>query len=212
MISLILAAMFAGLTIEKVGYYTLFSQVGVCIMCIGAGLLYTLQASTGQGKWIGYQILYGFGMGLSFGQPNIAAQTVLLNKDAPTGIALMFFAQLLGAAIFVPVGENVLASELLTRLSGIPGVDSSLVTSNGITSLIHTLPADMKQLVLVKYNEALRQVFVIALVLACLSVIGAFGMEYKSVLAKHGQSAEAIEARKVSGEKSEQSIEEREGA
>lgn len=29
-------------------------------MSVGAGLLTTLQLDTGTGKWIGYQILYGY--------------------------------------------------------------------------------------------------------------------------------------------------------
>ena len=56
------------------------------------GLLTTLQVHTGTSKWIGYQVVYGFGMGMCFQAPNLAAQTVLPTKGVPIGIVLMFFA------------------------------------------------------------------------------------------------------------------------
>jgi hypothetical protein len=36
---------------------------------------------TSEGKWIGYQIVYGIGLGLCFQVPNLAAQTVLMMQD-----------------------------------------------------------------------------------------------------------------------------------
>ena len=132
MIGTVVASIGGGFANSKIGYYTPFGIAGACLMSIGAGLITTFQAvGTGSDKWIGYQVLYGFGMGLCFQTPNLATQTVLPKKDVPMGLALMFFGQLLGAAVFVSVGENVLDNQLLQRLSsiGIPNFDKSLVTS-----------------------------------------------------------------------------------
>ncbi len=151
-------------------------------MSVGAGLLTTFQVNTGIGKWIGYQVVYGIGMGLCFQVPNLAAQTVLPKSDVPIGLALMLFGQLLGAAVFVAVGENVLGSQLVKKLSGVPGFDPSLVTSGGATSLINSMPADQKGTVLIAYNESLRTVFQVGLILSCLTVLGAVLLEWKSIL------------------------------
>lgn len=94
MLAMVLASIFSGITTQKIGYYTPYAIAGSCIMSVGAGLLTTLQVDTGEGKWIGYQIIYGFGMGLCFQAPNLAAQTVLPMKDVPMGLALLFFGQL----------------------------------------------------------------------------------------------------------------------
>lgn len=153
-------------------------------MCIGAGLLTTCQVNSGEGEWIGYQVLYGIGLGLCFQVPNLAAQTVLPKEDAPVGLALMLFGQLIGAAVFVSVGENVLGNQLVQRLSGVPGFDSSLVTSAGITSLISSVPADQRDTVLLAYNEALRRVFLVGLIVSCLTVLGAGLLEWRSILKK----------------------------
>lgn len=95
---MVLASIAGGLTTSKLGFYTPPAILGSCIMAAGAGLLTTLSASTPSSAWIGYQALYGLGMGLSFQAPNLAAQTVLPARDVPVGTALVFFAQLLGAA------------------------------------------------------------------------------------------------------------------
>ncbi|GFG21253.1 putative HC-toxin efflux carrier TOXA [Aspergillus udagawae] len=184
MLSMVLASIFGGITTQKIGYYTPFAIIGSCIMAIGAGLLTTLQINSGHSKWIGYQVLYGFGMGMCFQQPNLAAQTVLPTKDVPVGIAVMFFSQLLGAAVFVPVGENVLANQLLLRLSGVPGIDSNIVTMGGATSLLSSVPSDLRGAVLTAYNEALRKVFQIGLIVACLAILGCASLEWVSILKK----------------------------
>ena len=57
MLSMVVASIAGGLATHKVGYYTPFAIVGSCLMSVGAGLLATLQVDTGEGKWIGYQIL-----------------------------------------------------------------------------------------------------------------------------------------------------------
>lgn len=184
MLSMVLGSVFGGLSIQKVGYYTPFAIGGSCIMAIGAGLLTTLQITTGEGKWIGYQILYGFGMGLCFQAPNLAAQTVLPTKDVPIGSALMFFSQLLGAAVFISVGENVLGNQLVKRLSDIPGFQPSLVTSGGATSLLQALPDRYRGEVLTGYNESLRVVFQIGLIVSCLTIPGTAALEWRSLLKK----------------------------
>jgi hypothetical protein len=187
MLSMTLSALIGGATIQKLtGYYTGHAILGSCMMAIGAGLLTTLQVDSTKGIWIGYQILYGLGLGLAFPTPNLAVQTVLPKPDVPIGLALMFFGQLLGAAVIVAVGENVLSSQLLQRMDWIPGFDARLVTSGGATSLLDQIPEGYRDVALVAYNGALRKVFQIGLVVSCLGVLGAAGLEWRSVHGKQG--------------------------
>lgn len=181
---MVVSIMLNGFATQKVGYYTPFAITGTCLMSIGAGLLTTLEVDTPQPRWIGYQVIYGFGLGMAFQAPNLAAQTVLPTGDVPVGVSLMFFAQLLGAAIFISVGENVLGNQLVQRLSGIPGFEASQVTSGGATSLLGSLPGDLRQTALVAYNESLREVFRIGLIVSCLAFLGTCALEWRSVLKK----------------------------
>ncbi len=63
----------------------------------------------------------------------------------------------------------------------VPGLDPNLVLNNGATGLVQAVPAQFRNRVLGAYNEALVDVFRIALGLACLAVVGTFGIEWKSV-------------------------------
>lgn len=182
MLAMLISSIIFGAVTQKLGYYTPFGIAGAIIMTVGAGLLTTLNVNTENKTWIGYQILFGFGMGLSFQTPSIAAQTVLSKKDVPTGLALNFFAQLIGGAISIPIGESILATQLLKRLSGITGFERSLVTSGGATALISALPGNLKPVVLEAYNGALRDVFVVGLVMSSLTILGACALEWKSTL------------------------------
>jgi hypothetical protein len=122
----------------------------------------------------------------------LAAQTVLPKKDVSIGASLMFFSQILGGAIFISVGQNVLNNQLVQRLAGVPGFSPVLIQTGGATELIGSFPAEYRHDVLVAYNESLRTVFRVGLILATLSVLGAAGMEWRSV--KEGQPNPAAAA------------------
>jgi MFS family permease len=69
----------------RTGYYTPSLIVGATLTALGAGLMTTFNVSTGKGMWVGYQILYGFGIGLAGQVPNMAAQTILPKDDVAIG-------------------------------------------------------------------------------------------------------------------------------
>lgn len=180
---MVVSSITSGVLISKVGYYTPFMLCGIVLLSIGAGLITTLQVGTGQGKWIGYQVIYGFGMGLTFQAPNLAAQTVLPTVDVPIGTSLMFFSQLLGGSIFISVGQNVLNNELVKNLSGVAGFNPSSILNAGATTLTH-LAEPLRTTVLLAYNEALRTVFQVGLIMTCLTILGAASLEWRSVKSK----------------------------
>ncbi|KAI0112741.1 MFS general substrate transporter [Hypoxylon sp. NC0597] len=179
-ISLVVASMSSGIFIYRVGYYTPFIIIGVCFMAVGAGMLNTLQVDTSIAKLVGYQILYGFGLGWVAQMPNLAAQTVLPKPDIPIGTSLMFFSQLLSGTIFVSVGQNVLDNQLNHRLASLPGFSPEMIQSSGLTTLTN-LSSSTKAIVLIAYNESLRRVFQVGLITVCATLLGGLAMEWRSV-------------------------------
>ncbi|KAL1873164.1 hypothetical protein Daus18300_003983 [Diaporthe australafricana] len=171
MIKMILGSVVGGFYNAKIGYYTPLTIIGSCVMSIGAELMTTFWTDTPQGQWIGYQVIYGTGMGFCFQVPNPAMQAVLPKADRPVGLSVMLFCNLLSSTVFVSVGADVLNTQLLDRL----------VTSGGATSLVGALPAAERAVVLTAYNASLQKVFQIALVLCCVSVIGCATLEWKNV-------------------------------
>ncbi|KAH8432705.1 uncharacterized protein LDX57_010332 [Aspergillus melleus] len=63
-ISQLIAAVGSGILMGKIGYYLPWAVAGAVITTIGNGLLTTLSPTTSTGRWIGYQILTGFGRGI----------------------------------------------------------------------------------------------------------------------------------------------------
>lgn len=51
------------------GYYNIQLILGMAVGAIGSGLLYTMDQSTGQGKWASFQFLVGAGFGAAFQLP-----------------------------------------------------------------------------------------------------------------------------------------------
>ncbi|KAL2137144.1 hypothetical protein VTI74DRAFT_8776 [Chaetomium olivicolor] len=185
MLSMVAGAITSGILNSNIGYYAPLGILGSCIMSVGAGMLTTLSPADGSApsKWIGYQVLYGLGLGLCFQVPNLAVQTALPRADNPIGLALMFFGGLIGSTVFVSVGQNVLSNQLAARLSGVAGFEAGMVTELGVTALLAALPEEggARAMGRVAYNEALREVFRVGLVVSCLSVLGTATLEWLSV-------------------------------
>ena len=182
LIAVVIGTILSGGLITKVGYYTPFMLASTVLTSIGAGLLTTFELDTGPGKWIGYQVICGFGIGLGLQLPLVAIQTVLDMSEIPSATALIIFMQLFGAAVFVSVGESVLTNKLVSYISRVvPGVDAVAVASAGATNLQNVIPSEYLRGVIEVYNHALTQIFVLVLVMACLTSIGSVAMEWRSV-------------------------------
>ncbi|KAI9035029.1 uncharacterized protein KD926_004703 [Aspergillus affinis] len=149
---------------------------------IAAGLLTTIRTNQSLASLICYQALLGVGTGIGYQGPQVAVQTVLPVADASTGIALIIFAQNVGPAIFVAIAQTVFTGELLARLGGIlPNMDTQSLTSMGFSDIErHVDPGNMPR-VIEGYNKALTTAFFLSVGLACATVVGALGMEWRSV-------------------------------
>ena len=83
-LGLVVVSIISGVIITVLGYYTPFMILSSLLMATGAGLLSTFKVDTGHAMWIGFQAIYGFGVGAGMQQGVIAAQTVCSLNDIPT--------------------------------------------------------------------------------------------------------------------------------
>ncbi|KAK0125642.1 hypothetical protein ONS96_009478 [Cadophora gregata f. sp. sojae] len=187
-LSLVVASIISGAIAAKTGYYT--GQMIVCsiIMSIGAGLLTILEVGISSSKWIGYQVVCGFGLGLGIQQAAMAAQACLAKQDVMIGVSLMLFMQGIGGSIFVSVGQTVFTQSLISKLSKVADVSSEVIVGTGATELRNIVPQQHMRLVLVAYNAALADMFRVAVGCSAASIIGALMMEWKSVKADKEES------------------------
>ena len=68
-----------GVAFTKIGIAPVFWIGGGALGAVASGLFYTMDAHTSAGKWIGYQILLGVAVGLTF-------QTSLSNAQVQTSL------------------------------------------------------------------------------------------------------------------------------
>lgn len=184
-LTLVVVSILSGGLITALGYYTPFMIFSSILMSIGAGLLTTWKPDTDHQKWIGYQAIYGIGIGAGMQQPLIAVQTVLDISEVPTGTAILIFLQTLGGALFVSVGENIFTNTLVKQLqTQVPGLDPAIVLATGATSIQSTIDPAYLPGVTLAYNNALTTAFQVSLAMSCFSIIGALFIEWKSVVRK----------------------------
>ncbi|KAH6895323.1 major facilitator superfamily domain-containing protein [Thelonectria olida] len=178
----------AGFT-QRIGYYVPSMIACPCIMAIGEGLLSTFTPSTGHSHWIGYQFLTGFGLGLGMLTVSLAFQATLPKDDLPTGIAISFFGQQLGGAVFVSVGQTILNAVLSDGLKGIPGLSAKTIVNSGATKLHEIVPAKYMSQVIGAYNHAITRIFIAALALSATQLVFACCVEWKSIKKPEGPPA-----------------------
>ncbi|KAJ5151393.1 uncharacterized protein N7482_010645 [Penicillium canariense] len=163
----------SGALVTHLGYFSPFFIASSVIMSAGAGLCLLFDVNTPTSKWVGYQFLYGFGVGLGFQQGTVAAQAVLPFADVAVGTAVVVFLQILGV-------KNIVALQ-------IPGLSAEAIVSAGATGLRNLVPEDQLENVLVAYNDAIVKALMVGVIVGAISLIGALGVEWKSVK-KQGSS------------------------
>ncbi|KAI0482545.1 putative efflux pump [Xylariaceae sp. FL0804] len=185
LIAVVILSIASGAFVSLVGYYAPLMILGTVLASVGGGLLTTWEPDTSRAVWIGYQVLYGAGVGLSLQQPIMAVQTVLELKDIPVGTAVVVFMQTLGGALCVSIAQNVFSNELVKQLAKhVPSVNPSAVLAAGATSLRHTLSSDLLPAAILAYSNALTTAFFVGVAMAIFTVFGSALIEWKSVKGK----------------------------
>jgi formate hydrogenlyase subunit 3/multisubunit Na+/H+ antiporter MnhD subunit len=182
MLGLITSLLLAGTITTFIGYYTPTMLLGTILMSISSGLITTWSPQTSLPTIIGYNLLSGLGIGFAFQQPFIAVQTVLKQEHVPAGIVILQFAQYLGNIVALAGAQNLFIGKLMGGLRReVPEIDASLVLKTGALDLGKIIPEKYAVRVLKVYADALDWSFVVATVLACVTVFGALGMKWESI-------------------------------
>jgi EmrB/QacA subfamily drug resistance transporter len=193
-LSVVVGSIMSGGLTQKIGYYTPFMIVGSSLMAVGTGLVTTWDMHTSASRWIGYQVILGYGVGCTMQHPNLAIQIVLARQDVPTGTAILSLCQTLGGAVFAAVGQNLYIDKFSAGLERIGGLDGKHLLEGGATKLSNKVPAALRLSVLAAYNNSLTKgTFFAALIVACLAVPAALGMEWRSVKQKETAGTSAAE-------------------
>jgi hypothetical protein len=192
-LSLVIFSIISGGLVTTFGYYAPFILASVVLMSIGAGMLATLSVHSGAGEWIGYQILFGIGIGMGMQQTMVAVQASLPLDDIAVGTAIIIFSQTLGGALFICVAENVFQNKLVSNIAAahIKGLDPIEVVSLGATQIQTVIPKQFLPTVLVAYNNAVINTFYASAAMGAVAAFGAVFVPWNSVKGKKIEMAAA---------------------
>ncbi|KAG6001557.1 hypothetical protein E4U21_004097 [Claviceps maximensis] len=192
-LSLVIFSILSGGLVTTIGYYAPFMILSTVLMSVGAGMLSTFSVDTPAAHWIGYQILFGTGVGLGMQQTMIAVQASLDGPDVAIATAIIIFSQTLGGALFICVAQNVFQNKLVANIAGanIAGLDPAQVISVGATEVQTLIAKEYLPVVLGAYNGAVTNTFYVSTAMACLSIVGAALVPWNSVKGKKIEMAAA---------------------
>ncbi|KAH8900476.1 MFS general substrate transporter [Thozetella sp. PMI_491] len=181
LLSTVTGSFLSGLLNTLFGHTGLLMIAGSVLTTVGAGVLTTLDINAGSGKWIGYQIIYGLGSGISRQTPTVCVQQALEPGDVPTGYTVVTFMTFLAPSIVVSVAQAVFANILTADLGHlhIPQIDPATALAGGIKTITDGLSGEVRNSALEAVNDATIHAWRVCLVLCGISTIGALAVDHR---------------------------------
>ncbi|KAK3056003.1 hypothetical protein LTR09_003237 [Extremus antarcticus] len=176
-IPLTIFAIVQGVALTKIGIVPLFWIVGGALGTVGCGLFYTMDGSTGIGKWIGYQIIVGAVVGWTFQVALANGQVHCRPEDMTQVSAIVNFFVTVGGAFFLSAAQCGFNNQLLKELAiNLPNISPEIVLGTGATQIRDTFTATEVPIILDAYVVGLQAVFALATAsFGVATIVGCFG-------------------------------------
>lgn len=179
--------------VTKTGRYYPFFIIGPPISAVGFGLLFTIDQSTSNAKIIGYQLLAGFGIGLTFQNLIMSTQAEYATRPhlIPQATGIVSFFQLTGAAIGIGLVNTVQSIYLNRYLHQFaPDAPFDIVRQSTQAMWQIDLPIVVRDQVVHAYTAAISKSYIPILVALCLSLVfGAFVRNHNMLTVGGGGAA-----------------------
>ncbi|KAI9037298.1 MDR family MFS transporter [Aspergillus affinis] len=185
-----LGAVVSGAVIGKTRYTQPYELLGALIMTAGMALIYILDVDSSPAMYIGAEVLFGFGVGISNQVPMTAVQGFSKLEDVSSATGIMVMCQTLSGAYSVAIAQSLFANRMLhTLLSSASSshLDPALVLSTGASELQTVFSGDDLTAVIAAYMVGIKDVFAFSLACAALSVLLSLIIPFKK-LPNHGDT------------------------
>lgn len=176
----VVASILAGGITSGFKYYNPAMIIGTALSIAGAALLTTTNLHSSIARVVGYQLVYGFGVGFGFGQPSYVVQTLLPAEDVPIGVTFITLVQNLSASVFVAVAQSIFQGEMHKRLEPLlpQSSNSSSLLLSALPTILSSLPAEIQTLAKSAISDSIIRTFYVSLALSCVSVVGALAIKW----------------------------------
>jgi MFS family permease len=174
MLSTVVAAGVAGGAISSTGRYWPFLLGSPLALAVGGGLLYTIGAHTSTGALIGFQIVYGVGIGGAMQNTVMSVQAEYADDEArvPQATSLVNFTQLLGGVVGIAIAGTLFANRLRSGLPADLPEDVRIAVVASVDA-VKLLPPGLKEGVIDAYVKALKPVFILGVPAGALASLSA---------------------------------------
>ncbi|KAL3290696.1 MFS general substrate transporter [Colletotrichum asianum] len=181
-----IASLASGRIFSSFRYPRVFLFCGAAVTAVGAGMIYTLDRLSSVGEYVGYQILFGVGVGICLQVPLVLSQSLVLMADisSVTGLIMCGFSkkafldfQTIGfGAISVSVSQSILTNTVIAWVvEHVTGVTSDDVVRAGSSDLAHKFTEEQLPLITFGYERGLKAAWVLPIATAgTAAIVGIF--------------------------------------
>ncbi|CVL01421.1 related to major facilitator (MFS1) transporter [Fusarium proliferatum] len=183
LIALFSVATFAsGKAITKTGTAAPYLVVSSIIVTIASGLFYTLDIGTSTGKWVGYQILAGFGYGVGLQVPVVISQAFAAPSDMAPVTSIIIFSRTIGGTFLITAAQSGFINQIIHKLSSTaPTIDPDLVTETGATTLRQNFSGAELNGILHAYVWGIKVAFAITIAACGITVIASLFTRWTNI-------------------------------
>lgn len=165
LLSIVSTTIISGALIKSIGRYWHVMVFGPMISSVGAGLLSSIQLETSTARIIGYQILYGIGIGCTFQNVLVAVQAEWRDsvEVIPQATTLIAFCQIFGAILGISIAETVFANQLKHNLAvSMPNLPATVRSAlQQSVAGLKELDPSLRKSVLQAYLHSIAQSFLL---------------------------------------------------
>ncbi|KAJ5864727.1 Major facilitator superfamily domain general substrate transporter [Penicillium soppii] len=166
-LSLSIASVFTGITMKKTGRFRELIIGGMFFILLGFGLFIDLKAYASWPRIIIYQLIAGIGIGPNFQAPLVAFQANIRPADMATATATFGFVRQLSTSMSVVLGtvifQNIMGQQSDKLIASVGAETAATISASfagSSKSLINSLNASQREVVLGAYTHALNRMWI----------------------------------------------------
>ncbi|KAI9710932.1 MAG: dynein heavy chain [Bogoriella megaspora] len=165
-------AMLGGTLVGKTRYSQPYQLTSAVLMTAGMAILYTLDLNSSKARYIGGEVLFGFGVGLGNQIPIMVVQGLSKPEDVPSSTGIMFMTQTSSAVLFIVIAQSIFANRMLqTIIATAPNLNAAQVIGTGASDIRNAYHGQDLSAVLNAYMTGIKDVFICSLVASGLAVL-----------------------------------------
>lgn len=126
----------SGFIVSKTGHLQPLQLLSGLLATAGAALLYTLEVDSGLARYIGPQIILGFGIGLGNQIPMTVYQFFSDSEHVHTNTGIMLMTNGMSGAFFVTAATTIFNNRMLSTVARLaPNIDQQTVLLTGASKI-----------------------------------------------------------------------------